>query len=169
MAIPDFRVLSAVYPDYWKYPEANDARKLVGGEALDSDIHNTCAIRLSHAMNMADVPIPQVWETILNRRGKNKKYYIIRVLKFRSWMVFQFGKPDYDFVKKPGDKFDRKRIEGTDGVILFDIGFKDATGHVDLWYQNKFSHEHNAGKDYFLLADRISLWSTGIRTTSPEV
>ena len=55
------------------------------------------------------------------------------------------------------------------GVIAFEIGFKDATGHFDLWYQDRFSHEHNAGKDYFALSKRISLWSDGTITTSAPV
>ena len=51
----------------------------------------------------------------------------------------------------------------------FDIGFGDATGHFDLWYQKKFSHEDSAGQNYFALAARVSLWTTGTRWTEPEL
>src|SRR5262245_33335329 len=99
MKLPDFDLLSREYPDYWKFPEAKDAQKHIGGETKDRDISNTCTIRLSHAMNLSGAPVPAVWEDITNRRGKNKKYYIIRVKNFRSWMEYTFGKPDYDFQK----------------------------------------------------------------------
>ncbi|HEX2750617.1 MAG TPA: type VI secretion system amidase effector protein Tae4 [Verrucomicrobiales bacterium] len=164
MAIPQFSTLASVYPDYWRYPQAEDAQKFVGGEADDKDITNTCTIRMSYAMNVSGVSIPKVWQGITNRRGKNGKYHIIRVANFRPWMVFQFGKPDMDFVKQSGKPFDRTKIEGTEGVIGFEIGgFTDATGHFDLWYQYLFSHEFPDGKDYFTRASRISLWTTGIR------
>jgi hypothetical protein len=120
-------------------------------------------------MNGVDVPVPRYWKGITNRRGKNGKYHIIRVIDFRSWMEFQIGKPDLDYVKKPGDKFDRSRIDGMQGVIAFDIGFNDSNGHFDLWYRDKFSHEHNAGKDYFVYANRITLWTDGTRVTSAPV
>ncbi|MBK5294387.1 MAG: hypothetical protein JJE04_22235 [Acidobacteriia bacterium] len=177
MKIPDFSLLSRNYLDYWNFPHPDGVRKLIGGEANDSDITNTCTIRLCHAMNASGFPIPRIWsrdpetqKPITNRRGKNGKFYIIRVANMRTWMLHQFGKPDIDFKKKPGDPFDRSVIEGPEyeGVIAFEIGFRDATGHFDLWYKNKFSHEQSAGKDYFALASHISLWTTGLRTTLPH-
>jgi len=169
MKLPDFDRLSKSYLDYWTYPTPDAARNAVGGEAKDPDITNTCTIRLSHAMNGVGVPIPRIWEKITNRRGQNGKYYIIRVGKFRSWMEQQFGKPDIDIQRKPGDPFDKSKIKGYEGVIAFDIGFNDATGHFDLWYRDQFSHEKSAGKDYFNLATRVSLWHGDTRWLEPEV
>lgn len=74
-----------------------------------------------------------------------------------------------NYPKKPGDRFNRKPVEGVEGVIAFEIGFGDATGHFDLWYRDKFSHESSAGKDYFQLASRISLWTTGTKWTQASV
>ncbi len=169
MPIPDFNLLKSSYPDYWNYPTPEAARKLIGGEALDSDITNTCTIRLSHAMNATGAPVPRRWETVTNRKGANGKYYIIRVKNFRTWMEHTFGKPDQDFSKKTGAAFDRTSIDGMEGVIGFDIGFRDASGHFDLWYRDKFSHEKTAGRDYFAAATRISLWTTGSRWISAPV
>ena len=163
MAIPDFSLLSRNYPDYWNYRQPEDVRKMIGGGVNASDITNTCTIRMCHAMNAVGHPVPRVWEGITSRQGRNGKFYIIRVVNFRPWMGAEFGKPDLDFTKEPGKKFDRSAIEGREGVIGFEIGFGDATGHFDLWYRDKFSHEASAGKDYFTLASRISLWSTGSR------
>lgn len=170
MAIPDFSLLRRHYLDYERYPLPAEVRKLVGGEANDSDITNTCTIRMSHAMNEVGHPIPLHWDGVTNRKGKNGKYYIIRVINFRPWMVAAFGKPDLDFTKEAGKKFDREALKGREGIIGFEIGgFNDSTGHFDLWYQDKFTHEASAGKDYFTMASRISLWSTGTVTLRAPV
>ena len=168
MPIPDFAMLSGNYPDYWKYPLPESVKNLIGGEAKDRDITNTCTIRMSHAMNGSGIIIPRVWASITNRKGANGKYYIIRVSKFGAWMESRFGKPDIDVRKKPNVGFDRKQINGMQGVIAFEIGFADATGHFDLWYRDKFSHELTAGNDYFALASRISLWTTGSREITAD-
>jgi hypothetical protein len=167
MTLPSFDLLAANYPDYWKYPTPSGVQKYIGGETRDADISNTCTIRMSHAMNASGAPVPQIWGTsegrpIFNRRGHNRRFYIIRVVNFRTWMEHRFGKATQDFRKQAGVAFDRSSIVGYQGVIAFEIGFDDATGHFDLWYRDKFSHEQSAGKDYFALAKRISLWSDGV-------
>lgn len=164
MILPQFNLLAASYPDYWKYPSPLGVKKYIGGGVNESDITNTCAIRMSHAMNLSGAPVPHVWghsegKPISNRRGKNGQFYIIRVANFRTWMEYRFGMPTLDFRKRPGVSFDRARIVGFEGVIAFDIGFRDATGHFDLWFRDQFSHERTAGKDYFALAQRITIWS----------
>jgi hypothetical protein len=168
MAIPNFNLLAANYLDYWKYPSVPGVKRHIGGEVNDRDITNTCTIRMSHAMNLSGAAVPRVWgrsegKLISNRRGKNGQFYIIRVTNFRTWMENRFGMSDLDFRKQPGVSFDRSRIAGYEGVIAFEIGFSDATGHFDLWYRDKFSHESSAGKDYFTLAQRITLWSDSAR------
>jgi len=169
MAIPPFAVLSTFYPNYWFYRSPKDVQKLIGGETQEGDITNTCAIRMSHAMNGAGVQVPRNWGKVTNRRGANKRYYILRVSDLRSWMQSRFGAPTLELRKKAGRAFDRKEIEGYLGVIAFDIGFTDATGHFDLWYGDRFSHEDSAGKDYFAVASRVSLWHDGVRTLTAPV
>ena len=169
MALPPFAVLSASYPSYWTFPSPKTVQKLIGGEVQDPDITNTCTIRLSHALNAAGIAIPRTFREVTNRRGANKAYYIIRVSDFRAFMESRFGKPNIDLRKKEGARLDRSQIEGYQGVIAFEIGFRDATGHFDLWFQDRFSHESSAGKDYFALASRISLWHDGSRTVSAPV
>ncbi len=168
-SLPKFDVLSKHYLDYWNYPQPEAVKKLLGGDLLDRDIKNTCTVRLSHSMNLNGVPIPKKWGAVSNRRSKQGLYYIIRVKDFRTWMRQTIGAPQIDVAKKPGAAFDRKSIKGFEGVIAFDIGFNDATGHFDLWYQDKFSHEKDAGRDYFSDAARIELWHYDSRWLSPEV
>lgn len=169
MDLPAFKTLSANYPDYWQYPTPESARKLIGGETLDKDITNTCTIRMSHAMNLSGAPVPHFWQKVTNRQGKNKLFYIIRVVNFRAWMEHMFGPPDLVFNKTAGEKFQRHRIEGNYGVVAFDIGFNDATGHFDLWFGDKFSHEDNGGQDYLTRARQISMWTGGRVVRSPEI
>lgn len=169
MTLPSFGLLSTAYPNYWLFPSPKTVQKLIGGEVQDPDITNTCTIRMSHAMNTSGVAIPRFWRKVTNRRGANKSYYIVRVADFRDWMESWFGAPTIDVRKTVGQAFDRKQIEGFQGVIAFEIGFADATGHFDLWFQDRFSHEASAGKDYFALASRISLWHDGSRVTSAPV
>src|SRR6187551_3465013 len=64
MALPDFSLLRRHYLDYERYPLPAEVRKLVGGEANDSDITNTCTIRMSHAMNEVGHPIPLNWDGV---------------------------------------------------------------------------------------------------------
>jgi len=169
VTLPPFGLLSTAYPNYWLFPAPKDVQKMIGGEVQDPDISNTCTIRLSHAMNAAGVPIPKHFREVTNRKGANDRYYIIRVTDFRAFMETRFGAPTTDFRKKQGNAFDRKQIEGFQGVIAFEIGFTDATGHFDLWFGDRFSHEQSAGKDYFALASRVSLWHDGSRTVSAPV
>ncbi len=168
MALPSFGMLSVLYPNYWFFPSPKAVQKIIGGEVQDPDITNTCTIRLSHAMNGAGYPIPERWRRVTNRRGANKRYYIIRVADFRSWMESRFGAPTVELEKSGGQAIDRKQIEGFQGVIAFEIGFTDATGHFDLWYGDRFSHEESGGQDYFSRASRVSLWHDGtLNTTAP--
>lgn len=169
MHLPQFGALSTAYPDYWSYPTPEAAQALIGGEVLDPDITNTCAIRMSHAMNGVGMYVPRLFEGITNRRGANDRYYIIRVKNFRSWMHQTFGAPTFWVKKREGTPFDRSQIEGFKGVIGFEIGFGDATGHFDLWFGDRFSHEGSAGKDYFTLATYVTLWHDGSRTVSAPV
>lgn len=165
MAIPGFDQLSSLYPDYWNYPKPEAVKALIGGETKDPDITNTCAIRMCHALNRCGYTVPPVWEGISNRRGANRWHYIIRVVNLRTWLRFRCGKPNLDFRKKAAQPFDRSQIAGSTGIIAFEIGFGDATGHFDLWYGDKFSHESSAGMDYFKLATRISLWTGDMRVS----
>lgn len=169
MALPPFGLLATAYPNYCVLPAPKDVQKMIGGEVQDPDITNTCTVRLSHAMNGAGVRVPKHWRSVTNRKGANDRYYIIRVADFRSFMESRFGPPTTDFRKKQGSTFDRKQIEGLEGGIAFEIGFSDATGHFELWFGDRFSHEHSAGKDYFVLASRISLWHDGSRTVKAPI
>ena len=112
MALPPFGMLSALYPNYWFFPSPKTVQKIIGGEVQDPDITNTCTIRLSHAMNGAGYPIPEFWRGVTNRRGANRRYYIIRVADFRTWMERRFGAPTVELGKKDGQAIDRKQIEG---------------------------------------------------------
>ncbi len=166
-SLPDFKLLADNHLDYWTYKTPESISKLLGGTVGAGDIHNTCTIRLCHAMNLAGRTIPAKWGIITNRKSQAGKNYIIRVKNFREWMLQTFGKPVIEIRKKGGEKADRSRFEGWLGVIGMEIGFGDATGHFDLWHEDEFSAESASGAGYLDRATNIQLWADTRVTQAP--
>ena len=83
---------------------------------------NTCAARLSYAMNSAGFKIPFIkGQTMCGRDGKN---YFLRAADMRKYFIKLWGSP---------------RIVGLPYLIMkngivFQNGLKDVTGHVDVFY-----------------------------------
>lgn len=166
--IPDFRLLVAFHLDYWRFT-ADQVKKTLGGSVNSGDVTNTCAIRMSHAMNFSGQKIPAKWGAITNRKSKAGQSYIIRVVDFRAWMLRTFGEPTIRISKKAGDAFDRKKLEGFQGVIGMEISFGDSSGHFDLWHRDKFTAESGSGANYLTQASAVQLWSNGIQTLEAPV
>lgn len=148
------------YPDYVNYPDPAQVKKLVGGEADEGWIVNTCAIRLSRALNYNGVPVPKGFPGLLTVKGGDAKRYALRVAEVRKWLPQAIGKPAFDVSKKRNDPFDKAPISTLKGIIGFDVRFTDATGHLDLWDGSAFSSEQNTIEDYWTPATRITLWTT---------
>lgn len=165
---PDFKLLADHHLDYWTYT-ADQVKQLLGGSVNSKDVTNTCAVRMSHAMNNAGHKIPAKWGIITNRKSKAGQNYFLRVVNFREWMLLTFGKPEIEIRKKTGEAVKRSLLEGFKGVIGMEIGFGDSTGHFDLWHMNEFSAESSSGKDYLARATLIQLWSNGVRTLEAPV
>ena len=146
------------YPDYYNYPDSAEVKKMIGGAVNDAWITNTCAIRLSRALNYNGFPIPFNFAGLNTVRGNDRKRYAFRVRELRPWLQYVLGKPGFDHLKKAGTPFDKKTLADFKGIIGFDIHFSDATGHLDLWDGNVFSSEYHATPDYWVAASRISLW-----------
>jgi Type VI secretion system (T6SS), amidase effector protein 4 len=148
------------YPDYVNYPEPGQVKTLVGGAVNADWIVNTCAIRLSRALNYNGVPVPGNFPGLLTVKGADGKRYAIRVAEVRKWLAHALAKPEFDITKKRGDPFDKTPISAMKGIIGFDIHFSDATGHLDLWDGLAFSSEQHTSEDYWTPATRVSLWKT---------
>ena len=92
---------------------------------------------MSYAFNKAGVKIPYIEKETVSGEGKTD-WYIFRVRKFKDFLDGKkYNKISSDKTKKLTPFKDKK------GIIVFDINFKDATGHVDL-----FNGSYVEGKDY---------------------
>jgi len=67
------------YPDYLNYPKPEDAKKYVGGAVNADWIANTCAIRMSSALNYNGVPVPGNFAGLHTVKGGDGKRYAFRV------------------------------------------------------------------------------------------
>lgn len=152
------------------YPQGSvDEVKALIGRPGDAWIVNTCAIRVSAAMNGAGFRIDRAVQDersltdpdakinfISDRSGvRNGHYYIYRVDELARYMLKKYGKPQIwaKSGKKGGEEL-RQAVAGKKGVIIFVVkSWTDATGHFDLWDGAKASHE-----DYFGAASDVFLW-----------
>lgn len=168
---------------YWTYDKksSQDVLKLIHKEWATTPAYaNTCSMRLSQALNDYGLPIKKAANTIPGVQTEfsyqTKQRYIIRVNAARSYLLNQWGPPDVNLYKKNGDQFDPASHTGfknKPGVIIFEIGFSDASGHVDLWTGTNFTHELPGGwdgegtdpKEYWKKATNIMLW----HLTDPSV
>lgn len=107
---------------------------------------NGCAIRMSYALNRADLPISRgTWKTV---SGADGRWYIYKVRDMIAYLRHRFGKPDKT-VRNPTPA----DFKGLKGVLVFDVNFNNATGHATLWDGASCS-DHC----YFPVALEASLW-----------
>lgn len=157
-SLPKWSVFWAAYPDYVNF--TSPQVKVDIGGAVNADwITNTCAIRMSRALNYVGIPVPGNFSGLHTVKGADSKRYAYRVRELRPWLKHELGTPALEFKKKQNEAFDRSQLAGIHGLIAFDIQFKDATGHLDALYGQTFSsEEHGLTDDYFALATKISVW-----------
>lgn len=146
------------YPDYLNYPDSKEVKAMIGGNVNADWITNTCAVRLSRALNYNGAPVPSNFAGLKTVKGGDGKRYGFRVREMNKWLTFALGKPDFDHKKKRGDAFSKDTIVAMKGIIGFDIAFADATGHLDLWDGNTFSSEYHMSVNYWTAATRIWMW-----------
>ncbi len=146
------------------YPKDDDpetVKKIIGGKVDASWIKNTCAVRLSRALNYAGCPIPAHHNGLEVVSGADRKHYAFRMQELKRWLWLRLGAPTIDRHKPMKTLISRADFATHKGIIGFDIHFKDAEGHLDLWDGSTFIHDHVAiahGQDYFALARRAFLW-----------
>jgi hypothetical protein len=131
-----------------------DVKTLIGGR-VDADwIKNTCAIRVSRALNQAGAPVPFTppKNTI---SGADGKWHFFKVADLRTYLLKTYGPPGV--VVKRSDKavpIDASKFAGMKGIIHFDVqGWTDATGHFTVWDGTTCGD-----KCYFDKASAVSLW-----------
>lgn len=162
-AAPAPALFSLVFDKLWKaYPHGTvqEVKEKIGRPGEDW-IVNTCAIRVTYAMN--SVPELKIDRAVRSYANKSLSYlshkpaaagdraYLYRVEELAAYMLGKFGKPQ---VAATRGMDMRAAVAGHKGVILFVVkGWTDATGHFDLWDGQKAAHEA-----YFDRASDVFLW-----------
>ena len=149
MIAPSYRTLVSNYPNKHDTP-TKQLLDQIGGEVRSSlgDAVNTCAIRVSYALNHSGAPITRLGglyllqgtaanDHTLPPAKPRSDLYIVRVLDMKKYLtqVYGLGKRIYD-ARMAADKL--VGLNGpTQGIILFQWNgpFAEfgATGHVDLF------------------------------------
>jgi len=138
MINPDFRKMWREFPDHTKYPSLKDLYTLLGG-AAERNIYspgfgpngNTCASRMSVALNKGGAPISS---TVANAIGiqtlgtADGSRIIFRIAELRKYLIKILGQPITDRTSPFDDAF-----RGRQGIIAFTVNWQDATGHIALW------------------------------------
>jgi hypothetical protein len=159
-SLPSYTILCDNYLDYINYPNPQIVKEMIGGNVNAVWITNTCAIRMSHALNYSGILVPQDFHGLQTIKGGDGKRYVFRVREMRAWLAATLNKPVFDIKKTAGTVFDKSMIANVKGIIAFDIAFADATGHLDLWDGFNITSEHHMSRNYYDSATRITVWES---------
>ena len=96
---------------------------------------NSCALRISYALNKSGALIPHLPGT---GSGSDGMWYFYRVSDLSKYLNKTYGKPEVSGV-------DRGNYKGKQGIIWFEVsGWSNASGHFTTWNGNSVGHG-----DYF--------------------
>ena len=166
VVLPSFRLLnlSYIHDDDYRKPKRD-----IGGDVNAEWIRDTCAIRMSRALNYSNFPLPAKGHShMLVVQGADHKWYALRHAELRSWLYQVAGPPQLHQTKK--DKISRAFFRGHKGIIALDVPYVPrpgeiaaATGHIDLWDGNGFAGEASqvgTEDSDFSHATDVALWFT---------
>jgi hypothetical protein len=139
----------SMWDNYPPDEEPEPVKKRIGGKVNAGWIENTCTIRLSHAFNYSGHAIPNNHPSLHTVSGADGMFYAYRVREMRAYMEATFGGPKLH-VAGP-EAF--LAVTNKRGVIMFDVRWRDATGHFDIW--NGKQARHHA---YFAEARKVLMW-----------
>jgi hypothetical protein len=146
--LPPFESLWNNYPPESDVPTV---KRAIGGHVDAAWIENTCAVRLSRALNYSNRPIPNNRADLHVVTGGDQKYYAFRVKEMRRYLESSYGKATYVASGAGAHMHMRNKR----GIIMFDVrGWSNATGHFDIW--NGSEARHHA---YFSESREVLLWS----------
>jgi hypothetical protein len=125
---------------------------LNGNDLKDLDYKNTCAVRVSYALNRSGLTIPYMEGLVSS--GADKMWYIYSVKALHAFLSQKkyLGSP-IPVIPLPSW---RLSLQHQHGIIEFDVpvGFNDATGHMTLFD----GHEPVDGHDYTEVSRTIYFW-----------
>jgi Type VI secretion system (T6SS), amidase effector protein 4 len=156
MAKMNFDLMWKNFPDHHQWPTMGALYRHIGGDLVDAiawdgfgENGNTCATRMSRALNYGGVPIDLALLKSLklsSLTGADKKHYIYRVGELKTYLKSALGVPSMDKTPPIGDIFSGKK-----GVVAIDVrGWRNASGHIALWNGSQFiepSHDDYIARD----------------------
>lgn len=143
-SLPRFDLLWANYPDD-DDPEA--VKRMIGGGVDRPWITNTCAIRMSYALDRAGSPIPRGYPGLSTVQGADGRWYAFRVRELVRYLEREFAPAHVSGTSKP-------EFQGRRGILVFEVdGWNDATGHIDVW-----NGDRTRLAEYWARARRVRLW-----------
>ena len=157
MAKPDFSLMWANFPDHDKYPTLEALFIHIGGmlgRTIDlpgfGPTGNTCAVRMSRALNYGAFPIsPRIVAALglHTLTGADRKLYLFRVREMRTYLQRALGVSPVSVHKDFDGAF-----SGQQGIVAFTVeGWSNTTGHIALWDGKSFKEP--AYDDYRTLRD----------------
>lgn len=156
------------FPDHTQYPTLKDLYEMLGG-TVEKNINvpgfgpkgNTCASRMSVALNKGGAPINRSLALSVKARSisaADNSQIIFNVADLRNYLRLTLGEPQID----SDSPFDSE-FRGKKGIIAFSVNWSDATGHIALW--NGANYREPAHDDYSTFVSSVK---PSVRTSSAE-
>jgi len=154
--------MSAVLPSFstlWShYPTDHDpevVKKEIGGKVNMPWIVNTCAVRLSRALNKGGYPIPKSYPGLNVVSGADEMWYAFRVAELKMYLEKMLGKPDIEYKNKNKSAAVPSDFQSKKGIIVFTVtSWSNASGHITLWDGTQCRNNDC----YWDLSSTVSLW-----------
>lgn len=163
------RVNRPRFSDLWKNyitgKSANEVYAIIGGKVQQLynenpiSYSNTCSIRISRSLNYGGMPIDKnkVPINAYHQKGVDGYSYFFRVKDIERFLELNFGKPELD-IKTNGMNVSTQ-FKNIKGIIIFEVNFSDATGHVTLWEGAMCGdHCYFSNDNPKKIATRVKLW-----------
>ncbi len=156
------------FPDHATYPTLKDLYTWLSGVA-EKNIYspgfgpagNTCASRMSVALNRSGAPINKAIAASCGARtvsAGDGGQIIYGVADLRKYLLKTLGEPDQDSVSPFDSEFRGKR-----GIVAFTVNWSNAVGHIALW--NGVHYREPAHDNY---ATYVDSRNSNVRTSFGE-
>ena len=134
LGLLEYWMVQGNYPNYGTYPtpaaDPNSIWKFIGGKVQQNAeagiFTNSCAVRMSHALNASGLMVTSATGDVSSGRSPPRWFYHYRVEDMKRFLQSQLGAPK---IFTPAEF----KKNCASGIVVFDIAYSDASGHVTLW------------------------------------
>ena len=135
--------------EYWELVSAKELCENIGGEltAIKDAVENSCAIRVSAALNEAGYDIPNIEGTL---EGKDSKGYFLKASDLNKYLNSKSSPVRLNYVLSNPNSARNGLIYMFPGIVWQNQGI---TGHIDIvfrgkWASHKFYKGYKGGNPY---------------------